>query len=106
MPENERYYPATPEETYAAVVEAVRELHNWKSQDDFSMAVNFTTKVSGWSWGATMSASVMPQGDGSIVRVGGEAKVRTNITAKGTEAKKIVQTLDLVAKKIQANRRA
>lgn len=52
-----------------------------------------------------MSASVIPHESGSIVRVGGEAKVRTNITAKGAEAKRINELMDAVGSLIQANRR-
>ena len=104
MPANERYYPAPPQETYEALVQAVHRLARFKSQDDFSMAVSFSTKVSGWSWGASMSASVIPQGEGSIVRMGGEAHIRTNITAKGAESKNIVKLLDEVAKVIQTRR--
>lgn len=106
MPSNERYYPATPEETYEALGESVVRMHNLKSHDYFSRSVSFTTGASGFSWGANMSASVIPHEQGAIVRVGGEAKVRTNITAKGAEAKRINALLDAVGQQIQANRAA
>lgn len=51
-----------------------------------------------------MSASVIPHDKGAIVRVGGEAKVRTNITAKGAESKRIDELLDAVGTLIQRNR--
>jgi hypothetical protein len=85
-PANERFNPADADETYRALADAVRILHKFKRSDDFSRAVTLTTRASGFSWGANMSASVIPHDQGAIVRVGGEAKVRTNITGKGAEA--------------------
>lgn len=104
MPSNERFYPANPDETFEALVEAVKVLHKFKGADGFSRAVSFATRASGFSWGANMSASVIPHDQGAIVRVGGEAKVRTNITAKGAEAKRIDELLNAVGNLIQRNR--
>jgi hypothetical protein len=104
MPTNERFYPADPDETFRALEESVRRLHKFKRSDDFSRSVTFATRASGFSWGANMSTSVIPHEQGSIVRVGGEAKVRTNITAKGAEAKRIDELLDAVGATIQRNR--
>ena len=102
--DNERFYPATPDETYRGLLDAVRSLHNFKSADDFSRAVSFTTPPSGFSWGARMSAYVIPERDASIVRLSGTAKVRTNITAKSPEYKHTVQLLDAIGAHIQRNR--
>lgn len=104
MPSNERYYPATPEETYEALGESVVALFKLQDFDYFSRSVTFKTPMNFMSYGANMSASVIPHEDGSIVRVNGEAKVRTNFTAKGAEAKRINDLLDAVGKQIQANR--
>lgn len=101
---NERFYPATPDETYAALVSAARRIGKVKSADAFSRAVSFATEASGFSWGATMSAFVVPEGEGSIVRVGGTAKVRVNLTAKNAEFKNTIKVLDGVAQAIQAQR--
>lgn len=106
MPSNERFYPAEPDETYAALVRAVKTLHKFKGADDFSRAVSFATRASGFSWGANMSASVIPHETGAIVRVGGEAKLRTNITAKGAEAKRIDELLNAVGNQIQRDRKS
>lgn len=105
MPSEERFYPAGPDETFRAVVEVVKTLHNVGRTDEFSRSVTFSTRASGFSWGANMSAAVIPHESGSIVRVGGEAKLRTNITAKGAETKRIQQLLHAVGAQIQSNRR-
>lgn len=42
-----RFYPATPDETYKALVQAVQQLARFKSCDDFSRSVSFVTKMTG-----------------------------------------------------------
>jgi len=80
---NQRFYPATPEETFAALQSAVRHLFKVRGADEFSKSVTFTTPMSGFSWGANLSAQVIPVQGGAYVRVSGSACVATNITARG-----------------------
>lgn len=102
--DNERFYPAEPGAVFAALTGAAQELRfKVKSKDDFARAVSFTTPAAGFSWGATMSAQVIPAQDGSIVRVGGAARVRANLTAKSAEYKNTIKLLDGVSRRLQAS---
>lgn len=58
--------------------------------------------MSGFSWGASMSASVIPSPEGGLVRVTGAARVRTNVTAGGAERKNITRLLDALSHQLQA----
>jgi hypothetical protein len=102
--DNERFYPATPDEVFTALHAAAGRLFKVKGADQFSRAVTFTTPAAGFSWGATMSAQVIPLDGGAYVRVGGAARVRTNITAKGAEYKNTIKLLDAVSAFVQQQR--
>lgn len=102
--DNQRYYPATSEETYAALRAAADRHFRVKGADDFTMAVTISTGASGFSWGATLSAQVYPQGEGSIVAVIGATRVRANFTAKSAEYKNTIKLLDAVSAAIQQAR--
>ena len=93
--DNERFFPVDPGAAYEALKGALGALR-WriKSDDGFAKAVSFSTPMSGFSWGATMSAHIRPAEGGSVVVVGGTARVRTNITAKGAEFKNTIRLLD------------
>jgi hypothetical protein len=80
---NERFFPATPEETFTALHSATTRLFKLRGADQFSRSVSFTTPMSGFSWGANMSAQVIPVEGGSYVRVAGSARLATNVTAGG-----------------------
>jgi hypothetical protein len=62
-----RFYPATPDETYKAVVQAVQQLARFRSFDDFSRSVSFATKMTAWASGANVSAYVVPADGGCHV---------------------------------------
>lgn len=96
-----RYYPATPDETFTALVESVKQLANFQSADNFSRSVAFATKMSAWASGANMQASVRPDGEGCTVRVEGQAKMRTQVNANNAAHKQLVALLDQVGPWIQ-----
>jgi hypothetical protein len=100
---NERFFPAQPDWVFEALARALRGLR-WsvKSTDQYSRSVTFSTPMSGFSWGASMSASVIPSPEGGLVRVGGAARVRTNVTAGGTERRNIGRLLDAASRELQA----
>ena len=96
--DNERFYPASPDAVYAAVLEAAAVCKfKVKSQDDSSRSVSLASKASAFSWGANFGTYVVPAEGGAIVRMSGAAKVRTNITAKGPEYKNTIKLLDAVS---------
>jgi hypothetical protein len=105
--DNERHFPAEPAEVYESTKRALKALR-WrlKSADDFARAVTFATPASGFSWGANLSASVVPAAQGAILRIGGTAKVRVNVTAKGAEFKNSARLLDAVSRDLQDRLRA
>jgi hypothetical protein len=100
---NERFFPAQPDWVFAALTQALKNL-GWsiKSTDQYARSVSFSTPMSGFSWGASMSASVIPTPEGGLVRVSGAAKVRTNVTAGGAERKNIGKVLDATSRRLQA----
>ncbi|MBM9458864.1 SHOCT domain-containing protein [Nocardioides sp. zg-536] len=100
---NERFFSAQPDWVFEALTRALRGLR-WsiKSTDQYSRSVTFSTPMSGFSWGASMSASVIPSPEGGLVRVGGAAKLRTNVTAGGAERKNIGRLLDAASRELQA----
>ncbi|GAB3774547.1 hypothetical protein FB382_003776 [Nocardioides ginsengisegetis] len=99
---NERFFPAHPDWVFAAVTRALKALR-WsvKSTDEYARSVSFSTPMSGFSWGASLSASVIPSPEGGLVRVVGAAKVRTNVTAGGAERKNIARLLDTASHHLQ-----
>lgn len=104
--ENERYYPASLDETFKALLSAVQTLAKLKSHDEFSKSVVFATKVSGFSWGAQMSAHAMPAEGGAVVRISGSKNIKTNVTAGGAERRNILMLLDATGANIQSARAA
>jgi len=100
----QRFYPATADEVFMALQAVVARDFNIKGADTFSRSVSFSTPMSGFSWGAAMSAQMIPVDGGAYVRVGGAAHVRTNITAKGVEYKNTIRLLDALSAHIQRNR--
>jgi hypothetical protein len=104
MPDLElsRYYPATPDETFTALVNTVQELAKFQSSDDFSRSVAFATKMTGWASGSNISASVRPEGgEGCTVRLEGQAKMRSQVNANNAAHKQLVAILDRTADWIQ-----
>jgi hypothetical protein len=100
--DDRRFFPVPPEVVYGALLAAIRDVgFGLKSKDDFSKAVRVSTPMSGWSWGAVLSLSVMPESGGASIRVSGGAKLKTNITAHGSEAKKIAKLLDAVSTRVR-----
>lgn len=101
---NERFYPATPDETLQALTWAVADVGRLKSVDEFARAVTFSTMASGFSWGAQMNAYVIPESEGALVRVVGTQNLRTNVTAGGAEFRNTAKVLDGVGRHIQGLR--
>ena len=99
---NERFFPAQPDWVFAALTRALHSLR-WtvKSTDEYARSVAFSTPMSGFSWGASMSASVVPSAEGGLIRVNGAAKIRTNVTAGGAERKNITRLLDATSSQLQ-----
>ena len=102
--ENERFYPADADELFSALRAAVGQLYKVKGADQFSRSVTFTTPAAGFSWGATMSAQVIPASGGASVRVGGTQKMRANITAQSAEYKNTIRLFDAVSAHVQSAR--
>jgi hypothetical protein len=100
---NERFFPAQPDWVFAALTRAIGGLR-WsvKSSDHYARSVPFSTPMAGFSWGAAMSANVIPSPEGGLIRVVGAARVRTNVTAGGAERKNIMHLLDAVSHELQA----
>ena len=100
--DNERFYPAPPGEVFDALLAAGYEL-GWRTQhiDDYARAVTVSTRASGFSWGATFGAQVVPADGGAVVRVGGAQRVRVNLTAKGAEFRNTLRLLDQVSVVLQ-----
>jgi hypothetical protein len=100
-----RFYPASRDETYAAMVEVVSSaagrLH---SADNFSGAVSFATRMTGWASGANVSAYVIPQDGGTMLRATAQAKMRTQVNANNAAHKQIVEIFDAIGQVIQQNR--
>lgn len=101
---NERFFPATPEETFVALQAAATQLFTVRGANTFNKSVTITTPISILSWGANLSAQVIPVQGGAYVRVSGSARLRTNITARGPEKKNIALLLDSVSTHIQHQR--
>jgi len=99
-----RFYPATRDETFHALMWAVQELAKYKTCDPFSGSVVFATRSGLWDSGANMQASVRPDGDGVIVRLEGQAKFRTQINANNAAHEKCVEILNLTGQIIQRDR--
>jgi hypothetical protein len=99
---NERFYPAQPDWVFAALTRGLGALR-WsvKSSDQYARSVSFSTPMSGFSWGASMSASVIPFPEGGLVRVNGAAKMQSKIRAGGAERKNITRLLDAVSQQLQ-----
>lgn len=76
----ERYYTTPPEEVYKAVKYYLTQHgedagFKIKSIDDRSLSCDFTSSVSMTTWGEALSASVIPSGHGSMVRLTVAGKV-------------------------------
>ncbi len=99
--DNERFYPTSPDEVFGALYAAADRLFTIRGADPVGRSVTFGTPISGFSWGATMTAQVIAVEGGSYVRVQGAAKVRTNLTARRPEYKNTVKLLDAVQSNVQ-----
>jgi hypothetical protein len=106
MIELSRFYPATPDETYRALALAAGELTKLRSYDDFSRSVVFTTRMTGWASGANVTAYAVPVEGGTMVRVEGQAKMRTQVNANNAAHKQVAAVLDEVSAVIQRRRAA
>ncbi|EWM14691.1 hypothetical protein [Kutzneria sp. 744] len=71
----ERYYPVSPTDAFAALVEVVGERFNLKESDDFAMTVHFSKGASAFTWGENFTAQVVPAEAGVNVKVAGVGKV-------------------------------
>jgi hypothetical protein len=101
--ENERYFPAPPEAVFAAVLQAATQCNfKVKSSDAYSGSVNLASKASAFSWGANFGTHVIPAEGGALLRMGGQAKMRMNITAKNPEYKNTIKLLDAVSRILQS----
>lgn len=100
--DDRRFFPVSPDVTYAALVEAVRDVRfTLKAKDDFGKAIRVGTPMSGFSWGATLSLSVVPEPSGSSIQVSGGANMKANLTAHGPEAKNVTKLLAAVSARVQ-----
>lgn len=91
-----------PDVVFSALEATSRRLFKLKGADAFSRSLTFGTPASAFSWGANMSAQVVPVEAGAFVRVVGTSKLATNVTAKGREAKNIQRLLDGVSAHLQS----
>lgn len=103
--EFERWYPATPDETFEALRLFVYRTHGIKSKDDFALAVTFETR-SAFTSGQHVSAAVMPRDGGSVVVVRGTGKIRTQMGNANSLNKAADELLAGVSAVIQENRKA
>jgi hypothetical protein len=72
---NERFFPTSPDETYAALREIVKSGFKVKSDDDFTKAITFSSGASAFTWGENFTAQVVPAEGGSALRINGVGKV-------------------------------
>lgn len=82
----ERYYNVPPKDLYDAMErylrdEGPRDGFKLKSCDPLSLGCTFGSGVSMTTWGETLTASVLPQGEGSIVRLGIASRLGTTAFA-------------------------
>ena len=93
---NERFYPASAGVVFDALEASASRLFKVSQTDRHSRLVVFTTPMSGFSWGAHMSAQVVPAESGAYVRVAGSSRMSMNVTAKSPESKNTVLLLDAI----------
>lgn len=100
-----RYYPASQQETFPALIQVVRQLARFQRADEFSGTISFATRMTGWASGANIQAVVMPSPQGGVqVHMQGQAKMRTQINANNAAHKQLVAILDATSALIQYNR--
>lgn len=101
---SERFYPATADETFSALVEAATAMCKVRSIEEFTRSVRYSTRASGFSWGSDATATVFPSEDGASVRIVGSRKMWANFVASGSEQEQVENLLDHVGDWIQVNR--
>jgi hypothetical protein len=72
---NERLFPTSPDETYAALRQVVASGFKVKSDDDFTKAMTFSSGASAFTWGENYTAQVVPAEGSSPLRINGVGKV-------------------------------
>lgn len=98
-----RFLPADPGLVFGELLGAYSDLR-WKvkNRDDFSRATVVNTPMSGFSWGATLSVTVLPHEGGCVIQVSGGPRMKANITASGPEMRNVGKLLDRVSQRVQA----
>jgi len=94
--QHERFFPVDPDRVFEALVAAVHQEAKFRGRDDVHLGVFFGTKISAWSWGATVSAQVVPVPGGAIVRATGRLSMSSNLAAKGPEHRNLDDLFDVV----------
>lgn len=89
-----RFYPAGADEVFDALMVTVYDRAKFRSADNFSRSVTFSTRMTAFASGSNMQASVQPDRGGCVVRVEGQAKMRTQVNANNAAHKQAVAILD------------
>lgn len=102
MAEATRFFPADPDETFRALAACVREFAKPQSIDEFSRSATFKTRMTGFTSGAQMTASVLTTDGGSIVRVDGAARMKSQLAGNSVAQRQAGEMLDHVSATLQA----
>ena len=88
----ERHYEAPPNLVFQAMVVALSNSPKFslETSNPLSLSCTFSTGVSFTSWGADMTASVIANGEASILRVSASAKFGFNMAWQGSKNSKDV----------------
>jgi hypothetical protein len=90
--ERELFVPVAPAQAYSALRDVAAQMYSLKSEDDFTMALVFTSSVSAFTYGETISAQVVPVEGGSTIKISISPKVGGQL-GQGNKNQKIADGL-------------
>lgn len=76
---NERHYAATPDEVWTVLKHLVGYKYKRVQVDELSRGISFKTGSTGFTSGQNFEASVIPSGDGALLRLTATSNISTQI---------------------------
>lgn len=102
--ENQRHYAATPDELWAGLQQVVSRKYKVKSADPLSRSMTFSTGMTAFTSGSTLEASIIPSGDGGLLRLSATARMRTQVGNASAQRRAAVWVFDNVSQAVMHNR--
>jgi len=101
---HEWHMPVAPAEAYEALRASVDSLFKLRESDEFTMTVQFATKVSAMTWGDRCTAQVIRDGDESNIRVAVASRNASSPLVAGKSAKNMQALLKAITDRLKASR--